>query len=74
MDEKILDAVCILPRIELLCGYLDEEIDQLQEWLKRLDADEFYSNKICSRMHQLVWMSEEMSKKVFDDVNKLMEV
>ena len=26
MDERILDAVCVLPRIEMLCDYLNKEI------------------------------------------------
>ena len=74
MDDKILDAICVLPRIELLCGYLDEEIDQLQEWLERQNADKFVTEKFCMRMHQLAWMSEDISKKVYDDVNRLLEV
>ena len=72
MDEsKILDAVCILPRIELFGEYLEQEIDQLENYLRRINADEFMINH-CDRIRQLMWISEEVSQKVFHDVNKMM--
>lgn len=72
MDEKIHDAICILPRIEMLCDYLNEEIDQLQELLEPLNADKLVTERICMRIRQLSWISEEISKKVFNDVNSIL--
>ena len=72
MDERILDAVCVLPRIEMLCDYLNKEIDQLQELLEHLNADKFVTERICMRMRQLCWISEDISTKVYKDVNTIL--
>lgn len=71
METRILDAVCILPRIELLNRYLEEEIDQLEGYLQENSANE-YIVASCQRIRQLAWMSEDISSKAFKDVNTIL--
>lgn len=70
METRILDAVCILPRIELLNRYVEEEIDQLEQYLRSEQADE-HIEKICDRIRMLAWMQEDISSKAFKDVNTI---
>ena len=74
MDEKILDAVCVLPRIEMLCDFLSDEADQLENYLHQLNADQYMITKFCEHIRQLAWITEDISKQVFTDVNKLLGV
>ena len=71
-ETRITDAVCILPRIELLNRYLEEEISQLEKYLQDRSANE-YIVASCQRIRQLAWMTEDISNKVFKDVNTIME-
>ena len=72
METKIQDAICILPRIEMLGDYLEEEIDQLESYLHNLSHEKFVNDKIFMRMRQLVWISEDISKQVFEEVNEIL--
>ena len=71
MDTKIQDAICILPRIEILGNYLEEEINCLENYLHYY-PDSSYVNKIFTRMRELLWISEETAKQVFEEVNELL--
>lgn len=71
METQILDAVCILLRIELLCRYLEEELDCLETSEERFSNAQIVS--ICERIRQLSFMTEEIASKVFTDVNNILE-
>jgi len=70
METKIQDAVCILPRIEMLGNYLEEEIDRLEKHLQITPQDK-YAKESFMRIRQLMWISEEISQQVFNEVNEI---
>ena len=72
MDTQIQDAICILPRIAMLGDYLEEEIDQLETLLRSTNVNTHTISNVCMRMRQLTWMSEDISKQVFKEVNALL--
>lgn len=71
METQILDAVCILPRIELLSRYLEDELNYLETSEGRFSNAQIVS--ICERIRQLSFMTEEISSKVFTDVTNILE-
>lgn len=71
METQILDAVCILPRIELLSRYLEDELNYLETSEGRFSSAQIIS--ICERIRQLSFMTEEISSKVFTDVTNILE-
>lgn len=52
MEKQILDAVCILPRIELLCRYLEEELYDLEMSKGQFSSSQIIS--ICGELDSLV--------------------
>lgn len=71
MEKQILDAVCILPRIELLCRYLEEELCDLEMSKGQFSSSQIIS--ICERIRQLSFMIEDISTKVFTDITNILE-
>ena len=70
---KVLDIASFLPRVEILERYIDEEINDLQNYIKAKYPKDNYVNDVLKRLRQLVWMSEEISTKCFDDLNNMPE-
>lgn len=71
MEKQILDAVCILPRIELLCRYLEEELYDLEMSKGQFSSSQIIS--ICGRIRQLSYMTEDISTKVFTDITNILD-
>lgn len=70
---KVLDIASYLPRVEILERYIDEEIDDLQKYLNAKYSEDNHTNDVLHRLRELVWMSEEISTKCFDELNKIQE-
>lgn len=68
---KVLDIASDLPRVDILERYIDEEINDLENYLNAKYSEDMHTKDVLYRLRQLVWMSEEISKKCFEDLNKL---
>ena len=70
---KVLDIASLLPRVEILERYIDEEIEDLQNYLTARYSEDAHIKDVLHRLRELVWMSEEISKKCFDDLWNMQE-
>lgn len=73
MNTRILDAVCVLPRVGIFCDYLQLELEELEKYATSNKSKTPYFVNKCNRIRDLIYLLEEQTNQVYNNIYEIME-